>query len=211
MQDMSHRNHHHHHLHNNHRHPHLQHHNSLPGNYPTPQQQQQQQHLDLSLNATGATFAYNAVMPSNEIISCPLTSGNGHHNPVATSFSSSTTSASSAVFFQSSVAKTNSAPVKLKFWGSGGGVFKRRRRRSSTNCSGGDKQRNPKQSLDKTNSYLLWIGTPVAARWVCIKVRMNMMMLTVGEYKSAVYYFPVLGESYEEFGKESERERERNG
>lgn len=29
-----------------------------------------------------------------------------------------------------------------------------------------DVKRPPKQALDKTNSYLLWIGTPVAARWV---------------------------------------------
>lgn len=137
-------------------HPQLQQHNSLPGNYSTPP------HLDLSLNSTlsSDTFPYNAVMPSNEIISCPLNSNN---------YSSGTTS-TSALFFKSvsggggssNIGKSasyhnnsGSTPVKLKSFGS---VFRR------IKCRNNSKTRNPKQSLDKTNSYLLWIGTPVAAR-----------------------------------------------
>lgn len=148
------------HLHNNnnhhpHHHPQLQQHSSLPGNYST----HQHPHLDLSHNSTplsSGTFPYNAVMPSNEIVSCPLTST--HPAP---SFSS-TTSSSSAVFFKSSSVSgggggglKSTSPVKLKFWTN---IFKRKRSGSAGT------QRNPKQSLDRTNSYLLWIGTPVAAR-----------------------------------------------
>lgn len=133
-------------LHKNHSHQHYPHTHHINNRHHHHQQLQQHnslpgnytQHLDSSLNSTlssGSSLPYNSVMPSNdEIISCPLTAN--------------TSSGATSVFF-----KSVSKPVKLKFWGN---IFKRRHQR----------KRNPnaKQSLDKTNSYLLSIGTPVAAR-----------------------------------------------
>ena len=171
----------------------VQHYNSLPGNYPNRPQPHHQYHRHHHVGRTAFPYtSTDGAVPTaitstttNEIISCPMltngaTATAALSNATAISYSANSISTitgtrppgdgSTTRFFKSpkKTISKNTSSGKFKLWTKGLGwpTGRRQQRSNSRSSLGGDGKHHlqPKQALDKTNSYLLWIGTPVAAR-----------------------------------------------